>query len=376
MSRNLPPNVKAWLAAPLSEDVARAVRRSARAPDVQRVALMPDVHLAGDVCVGTVVATTELIYPGAVGGDIGCGIGAIAFDVTADALRDGAVAERLFGMLRAAVPIHRQHEGNLSERVPAGALSDPRLETLRRREGAYQLGTLGRGNHFLEFQADDEGCLWLMVHSGSRAMGQAIRDLHVSSATRAGGGLVFLRADSAAGRAYLNDAEWARRYARANRRAMIDATIGAVRTVLGAIDVESTWLDCDHNHVQHEAHFRGLLWVHRKGAMCAADGEPGMIPGSMGTESFHVAGRGNADALCSSSHGAGRSLSRTEARHQVSAAELRRQLTGVWFNRQAASDLREEAPSAYKDVRAVMRAQADLTRVVRRVRPILNYKGL
>jgi tRNA-splicing ligase RtcB len=376
MSRDLPPNVKAWLAEPLSPDVTRAVRRIARAPDVHRVAVMPDVHLAADVCIGTVAATTELIYPAAVGGDIGCGIAAIAFDAAADVLRDEGTANRLFEFLRAAVPIHRQPKAAPSARLPAEALGNPRLETIRRRDGAFQLGTLGRGNHFLEFQADEEERLWLMVHSGSRAMGQAIRDLHIDRATAAGGGLAFLRADSAEGKAYLNDAAWARRYAKANRREIIDATVALVRTLIAAKQIESTFFDCDHNHVQHEVHFGSEFWVHRKGAMCAAEGEPGMIPGSMGTESFHVAGRGNADALCSSSHGAGRAMSRTEARQRVSAAELRRQLGGVWFNSQAASDLREEAPSAYKDVRAVMRAQADLTRVVRRLRPILSYKGI
>src|SRR5690348_7003953 len=149
MSRNLPPNVKAWLAEPLPQDVLRAVERVARAPDVVRVALMPDVHLANDVCVGTVMATRELIYPAAVGGDIGCGIAAVALDGNEQLLRDARVARELLERLRSSVPVHRHHDGALPESLAVQALSDSRLETVRRREGAVQFGTLGRGNHFL-----------------------------------------------------------------------------------------------------------------------------------------------------------------------------------------------------------------------------------
>lgn len=376
MSHELPSNVKAWLAEPLSADVARAVRRIARAPDVRHVALMPDVHLAQDVCVGTVIATTELIYPAAVGGDIGCGIAAIAFDAAADVLNDPRVAQRLLDALRGAVPVHRHRAAALQGPLLTKAMSDPRLETIRRRDGTFQFGTLGRGNHFLEFQADEEDRLWIMVHSGSRAMGQAIRDLHLSRATSNGGGLASIHAGSPAGDAYLDDAEWARQYAKANRRAMVDATVELVRSLLGIQQVESTFFDCDHNHVQRETHLGQGFWVHRKGAMHAEQGARGMIPGSMGSESFHVSGRGNAEALCSSSHGAGRAMSRIDAHRRVSTAELDRQMAGVWFDRQAASNLRDEAPSVYKDVRAVMRAQAGLVRVVRRMRPLLSYKGV
>jgi tRNA-splicing ligase RtcB len=375
MSRNLPPNVKAWLAEPLPQDVFRAVERVARAPDVVRVALMPDIHLANDVCVGTVIATRELIYPAAVGGDIGCGIAAVSIDGTEQLLRDARVAKELLEGLRSRVPAHRHHDRALPESLAGPVLSDARLQTVRRREGAVQFGTLGRGNHFLEYQADDEGRLWLMVHSGSRATGQAIRDFHISRATAAGGGLGYLRAGTPAGEAYIADAEWARAYARANRRAIIEAAAGALSQLTGAEAIPSTYLECDHNHVRHEEHLAGWFWVHRKGAMPAGPDEPGILPGSMGTESFHVAGRGNAEALCSSSHGAGRAMSRSEARQRVRATDVRRQMRGVWFDAESEGSLREEAPSAYKDVRAVLRAQTDLTRVVRRLRPLLVHKG-
>ena len=376
MSRTLPSNVKAWLTEPMPAEVARAVERIARAPDVQRVAIMPDVHLAADVCVGTVIATHELIYPAAVGGDIGCGIAVIGFEADAHALGEAHVATQLLERLQAEVPVHRHRHNKAPDTLSRHELSDPALRALSRREGAVQFGTLGRGNHFLEFQSDDEGRLWLMVHSGSRAMGQAIRDLHVSRATPAGGGLAFLKADHSEGLAYLADLEWARAYARQNRRAMVDAAAQIVREVLAAGTVEDTYMDCDHNHLRSEPHFGRKFWIHRKGAMSAAEGESGMIPGSMGTESFHVTGRGDADSLCSSSHGAGRQMSRSEARQRIRPAQLERQMKGVWFDPRAAPSLCDEAPSAYKDVRAVLRAESVLTRVVRRLRPVLSYKGV
>jgi len=375
MSRNLPQNVKSWLVEPLPDDVFRAVERVARAPDVVRVALMPDVHLANDVCVGTVMATRELIYPAAVGGDIGCGIAAVALDGSEQLLRDARFAQELLDRLRSSVPVHRHGGGALPESLAAQAISDSRLESVRRREGAVQFGTLGRGNHFLEFQVDDEDRLWLMVHSGSRAMGQAIRDLHVARATSAGGGLTYLRAGTQEGDAYIVDTNWARAYAAANRRAMLDAAVAALTALSGTKAVSSTYFDCDHNHVRHEVHFGESFWVHRKGAMSAGSDEPGILPGSMATKSFHVAGRGNAEALRSSSHGAGRAMSRSEARQRVKSADVLRQMRSVWFDPNALPALREEAPSAYKDIRAVLRAQSDLTRVVRRLRPVLVYKG-
>ena len=226
MRTDIAPNVKAWLAEPLAADVRRAIRRLAAAKDVRQIAIMPDVHLAGDVCIGTVLATTSLIYPAAVGGDIGCGIAAIAFDLPTESLRNSGVAERMFAALRERIPIirhARETRPSLPANLFAEPLSDGRLESHRRRDGVVQFGTLGRGNHFLEFQADEGDRLWLMVHSGSRAMGQAIRDWHTERSTGRSGGLAFLEAGTDAGAAYLADADWARRFARANRRALVHA---------------------------------------------------------------------------------------------------------------------------------------------------------
>jgi tRNA-splicing ligase RtcB (3'-phosphate/5'-hydroxy nucleic acid ligase) len=357
--------------------VAAALRRLADADDVAHIAVMPDVHLAEDVCIGTVVATREVLYPAAVGGDIGCGVAALRFAADAAVLDNPRTAALLLDELGRRVPALR-HPVHAAPALPAalGPLSSPRLTALARQLGPLELGTLGRGNHFLELQADDAGALWLMVHSGSRALGQAIRDHHLRGATPRGGGLYGLDADSAAGVAYLGDLDWALTFADRNRRAIADAVIEILARRLGIAAELDTWCSCHHNHVRRELHEGAWRWVHRKGAIPAGRGEPGLIPGSMGTASYHVAGRGVAAALASSSHGAGRRFSRTEARRRISARAVARQLGAVWFDHRIADALRDEAPAAYKNVDAVIRAQAELTRVVRRVRPRLSYKGV
>ena len=365
-----------WLAEPLPADVRNALDRLAAAEDVRHVAVMPDVHLSHEVCVGTVIATRRLIYPNAVGGDIGCGMAAVALDCHAEAIAGAAEATRLFAALYQAVPLNRQpRAAPLPAALQDAPLSDPRLEVLKRRDGRVQFGTLGRGNHFVEFQADEEGRLWLMAHTGSRAVGQAVRDLHLTRAGKSAGGLHWLDAQTPEGEAYLSDADWARRYADASRRAILQAVGQVMASLFNVRMLDDTLITCDHNHVRRETHFGEALWVHRKGATSAAADEPGVIPGSMGSASYHVEGRGHPDALCSSSHGAGRAMSRQETRSVVSARRLRDELAGVWFDPRMAERLRDEAPSAYKDVAAVMRAQRDLTRIIRKLRPVLSYKG-
>ncbi|HEY8746728.1 MAG TPA: RtcB family protein [Tepidisphaeraceae bacterium] len=375
MKKTRSANVKMWLAEPLARDVRLAIERLARADDVQHIAVMPDVHLAREVCVGTVVATNHLVYPAAVGSDIGCGIAVVGFEAQADALRNPRVAQDLLEKLRGAVPAYRHHHGSLPEALTSRSLSNDRLEIIRRRDGSVQFGTLGRGNHFLEFQHDDEDRLWLMVHSGSRAIGQAVRDFHEAQVVGSKNSLRFLDAQSEAGAAYLADADWARAYAKASRRAMIDASVELSRNLIGAKADWASYFDCDHNHVRRETHFGREMWVHRKGAMSAQEGESGAIPGSMGTESFHVTGRGNAESLRSTSHGAGRAMSRMEACRKINTGDVRNALQRVHFDPRIIRSLPEESPAAYKDVRAVLRAEAELTRVVRRLRPVLVYKG-
>jgi tRNA-splicing ligase RtcB len=370
--------VRRWTDGPLPRDVEAALERLARSDDVVRIAVMPDVHLAADVCVGTVVATRRRLYPNAVGGDIGCGVLAVAFDADASVVENERSAAAVLAGLYGAIPMAR-HGRRRGPLLPAGLaarpLSAPSLEALKAREGALQLGTLGRGNHFLELQADEENRLWLMLHSGSRGLGPAIRDHHLARADTGAAGLRSLDAGSGEGHAYLDDMQWAVDYADASRRVMLAAACEVVERALGLRPDESTLVSCTHNHARREAYDGEALWVHRKGAMPAAGGEPGLLPGSMGTRSYHVEGRGCAEALNSSAHGAGRRLSRTDARRLVSARDVARQLRGVFYDHRLAAGLREEAPSAYKDVDRVLRAEAELVRVVRRLRPLVSFKG-
>jgi tRNA-splicing ligase RtcB (3'-phosphate/5'-hydroxy nucleic acid ligase) len=368
-----------WLTGPLPSEVRVALERLSRCEDVRHVAVMPDVHLAHDVCIGTVLATSRLLYPSAVGGDIGCGMSAMAFDAAADELLDRANAARMLAALYERVPAnrHRSHRDlpvELSERP----LSHASLEAIKRRDARVQLGTLGRGNHFLEFQADAEGRLWVMLHTGSRGVGQAIRDFHLERARQnvaASAPLVAIDSESPPGADYLADMDWALRYAGANRAAILAAVVEILEQRFGAMPMPESRIDCHHNFVRCEEHSQGPLWVHRKGALSARDGEAGIIPGSMGSASFHVIGRGCRASLCSSSHGAGRAMSRDEARRTISPRDLERQMHGVWFDHRMAQRLRDEAPQAYKDIHSVMRAQHGLTRVARMLRPVLSYKG-
>jgi tRNA-splicing ligase RtcB (3'-phosphate/5'-hydroxy nucleic acid ligase) len=365
-----------FLADPVPQEVARALDLLVQAPDVVHVAVMPDVHLAEEVCVGVALATTRLIYPAAVGGDIGCGMAAVRVDAPAGAL-DRAAAARVLAELYDRVPRGRHRRAAWrpwpSDLQP-DALSAPPLAALARSEGRAQLGTLGSGNHFIELQADDQGALWIMLHSGSRGLGPAIRQHH-AAATEPAGALRAVDAETDQGQAYLADMRWALRYADANREHLLAATEEALAVALGASTARDSLITCQHNHARREVHGDRPLWVHRKGAMPAAAGELGVVPGSMGTPSYHVEGRGLPAALCSSAHGAGRAMSRSEARRRVSPRDLHRQLDGVAWDHRRADLLRDEAPTAYKDIQRVMRAQGDLVRIVRRLRPLLSYKA-
>lgn len=371
-----PATLAQWVGPTPPDNVLASIERMRRLEGAAHVAVMPDVHLARGVCVGTVLATEGVVYPSAVGGDIGCGMAALGFDANATATIRPATARPLLLALSRLVPINRHVRPlpvhlNRRRRMSLG-----RLDQALQRAGRAQLGTLGGGNHFLELQRDTaDGSLWLMVHSGSRGLGQAVSRHHIEVAPRRSQGLPVLDVDSARGRAYLRDQQLARAYARLNRRLMIDAVAWWLSEHCGVCARPESFIQCDHNHVRRERHGGQWLWVHRKGAAPAWAGQRGLIPGSMGTNSYHVTGRGHAEALCSSSHGAGRALSRTEARRVISTGQLKRQTRHVQTNPVQHARLREEAPTAYKDIHQVMRAQRELVVVTRELEPILNYKG-
>lgn len=369
--------ISSWTCEPLPLDVTRRIERMAADDDVVRMAIMPDVHLAADYCVGTVVATKSRIFPHAIGGDIGCGM--LAIRANADAsLIDDQSGETLLAMLRRFVPTNRHSRETAVDSLPAAfrnrTLSDFRLEKKIQRDGRVQLGTLGRGNHFLEFQRDEVGALWLMLHTGSRAMGQAINATHLALAEK-DGGFPFFEDDSDRGQNYWNDVAWAAEYASQNRRAILKVIEEIFDAMFGVEFDDESLIETDHNHLRREIVDGTSVWVHRKGAQSAEDGLPAIIPGSMGTASYHVEGRGSAAALNSSSHGAGRRLTRTAARSQTTTREVRRQLRDVIFDQRLERALREEIPSAYRDIRRVMKAQKELVKITRKLTPILSYKG-
>ncbi len=372
--------IEYWLTEPPTPEVKGALARLTSMADIRHVAVMPDVHLSHQFCIGTVVASNARLYPQAVGGDIGCGMMAIAFDVSTKDLfaqqNRAAVILRAFEEL---IPKNRHSSRTLPNRFPSELdlkdLSDERLVKSILRDGRVQLGTLGRGNHFVELQRDEHDRLWLMLHSGSRAAGQRLSDFHLERCQTGRYGLLWLEADSANGQAYLNDVEWARKYAHLNRSRMLESVAITLEELFRVPCDASTLISCDHNHVGRETHFEKRLWIHRKGALRADPGETGVIPGSMGTASFHVTGRGCARALRSSSHGAGRTMSRGEARRVVGTRQLKQQMGEVFFDHRLSSRLRDEAPASYKDITRVMRAQRELTRIDRRLQPVLSYKG-
>ena len=253
-------------------------------------------------------------------------------------------------------------------------MSDAALLKQSRRDGAYQLGTLGCGNHFIELQKDDTESLWLMVHSGSRAMGQIITGHHLAAASTSSTGLKHLDLRSEAGRAYFNDMEWAVQYATFNRLAMMARVVEILEVSFKIMADEDSYLDSPHNFARRETHFAEELIVHRKSAISARRDEIGLIAGSMGTPSFVVRGLGAEESLLSSSHGAGRVLSRTVARTRITGADMQRQLGRVHYDQQHLVALRDEAPAVYRDIREVMQAQRDLTRQHVRLTPVLNFK--
>jgi tRNA-splicing ligase RtcB (3'-phosphate/5'-hydroxy nucleic acid ligase) len=359
----------------LSTGVQENVERVACSEDVRRVAIMPDVHLGKLINNGTVVATSRLVYPQAVGSDIGCGYSAISLNSSAEFLEREHHAQRLIKAFYRQVPAFKQRNGQvLPEKLSHRPLSDDRLVKQGRRDGAYQLGTLGCGNHFVELQKDAASRLWLMIHSGSRAMGQIITEHHLAGAATSRTGLKHLDLQSEAGRAYFNDMEWAMQYATLNRLAIMARIVEIMESDFKVDADEASYLDSPHNFARCETDSAEEFIVHRKSAISARQGEPGLIAGSMGSPSFMVTGLGTAESLCSSSHGAGRVLSRTEARARISSAEMQRQLGSVQYDRRHLVALRDEAPAAYRDIRKVMQAQHELTRQHTRLVPVLNFK--
>ncbi|RYE92767.1 MAG: RtcB family protein [Myxococcales bacterium] len=370
--------IRVWSRAPDPEAV-RQLRRLAAMPwVVEAVAAMPDLHVAAGVAVGTVFATEHHAVPGALGGDLGCGVAGQRLDVHAPSLDRRQIGRALAALAR-VVPVGdaAQPEAGLAlpDDLAAGELSTGALRRARDRLGPRHLGTLGGGNHFVELDADAAGALWLLVHTGSRGLGAAVRQHHQAAAEASDPGpLAALDTDTDAGRAYLADMDWAQRFARANRDAIRARALVVLADTLGA-HPDGEVVDVHHNFLAREEHGGRPLLVHRKGAIAAPAGRLALIPGSMGTATYLVEGLGEASSFGSCSHGAGRVLSRTEARARVSPRALRAELRRVVIDERRLASLVEEAPSAYRDIGEVLEDEADLVRPRLRLEPLGVLKG-
>ncbi|MCK2240373.1 MULTISPECIES: RtcB family protein [unclassified Crossiella] len=352
----------------------------------KHVAVMPDVHYGKGATVGSVIAMQGAVSPAAVGVDIGCGMTAVRTSLRANDLPDDLRALR--SGIEKVVPVgfgmHRDIAfgdqdatdwdsfwsgfDNLTEAVKA--------ETKR---ALLQMGTLGGGNHFLEVCLDEDDQVWLMLHSGSRGIGNLLAQYHISVARGLAHNselpdpdLAVFLAQTPEMAAYRHDLYWAQDYARRNRSVMMRLACTVLAKQFPQVAFEEP-ISCHHNYVAEETHFGADLLVTRKGAIRAGQGDLGIIPGSMGTGSYIVRGLGNPDSFCSASHGAGRRMSRNQARKRFTAQDLAEQTAGVECRKD--SGVVDEIPAAYKDINKVIANQADLVEVVAKLRQIICIKG-
>jgi tRNA-splicing ligase RtcB len=373
-------------ASEIDEQTLRQAEQTARLPIVEgHVALMPDAHLGKGATVGSVIPTKGAIIPAAVGVDIGCGMVAAELDVTEHQLPDDL--EPLLGRIEQAIPagVGRGHDRAarnagrwLAAHKPATTLSADQAT-----RAAKQFGTLGAGNHFFEVCVDERTRVWVVLHSGSRGIGNKLAQMHITKARKLAEALELRLEDPDLAQltegtpefqAYIGDMLWAQDYARANRDQMMDNAMRELFAFLG-FGRETQRINCHHNFTAREVHDGRELWVTRKGAIRAHSGDLGVIPGSMGAQSYIVAGKGNPTSWRSCAHGAGRRHSRTQAKKLFSTADLAEQMAGkVWLSGRAGA-LLDEIPAAYKDIDQVMADQADLVEVRHTLRQVLNYKG-
>ena len=350
------------------------------------LALMPDAHLGKGATVGSVIPTREAIIPAAVGVDIGCGMIAVRTRQTTDDVR-GRDLRALRVSIEKAIPLSA---GGANQRITETAAqrvaeleSDAEVDYDRfATRWRLQLGSLGSGNHFIEVTVDEEQRVWLFLHSGSRGIGNRIAQHHISIAQDQcrrqkidlpDRDLAYLVEGTDEFSAYIRDLRWAQKWALLNREEMMDRVVGCFERWTGEPVVEDERINCHHNFTQLETHFGERLWVSRKGAIEAREGMPGLIPGSMGTASYVVVGKGEPLSLCSSPHGAGRNYSRSAARRTFSAADLRAAMKGIEYRETDA--FIDEIPAAYKDIDQVMADAADLVDVRHTLRQIVNVKG-
>jgi tRNA-splicing ligase RtcB len=393
--------VKAWTKGVQVEDAARQqLLNVAQLPFIYRwIAAMPDVHWGMGATVGSVIPTTKAIIPAAVGVDIGCGMMALRTTLDASDLPDDLKTIR--SAIERAVPHGRTDNGGRNDRgawkhTPSRPLEvwaglKPRYDAivekhpkLGRGNDLNHLGTLGTGNHFIELCLDEEAHVWLLLHSGSRGVGNRIgtyfielakQDMSRSHIDLPDKNLAYLPEGTKHFDDYVEAVHWAQDFAMGNRRLMMESIVAAVREsgVLPPFAATEDVVNCHHNYVAIEHHYGHDVFVTRKGAVRAREGDLGIIPGSMGAKSFIVRGKGNPESFHSCSRGAGRSMSRTEAKRRFTVADHEKATAGVECRKD--SEVLDETPAAYKPIDAVMAAQNDLVDIVHTLRQVVCVKG-
>ncbi len=393
--------IKAWTnGVQLEDEAKKQLLNVAQLPFVFRwIAAMPDVHWGIGATVGSVIPTRGAIIPAAVGVDIGCGMMAVETSLNARDLPDNLHAIR--EAIEVAVPHGRTNHGGAGDRgawgdIPAASQAawaelKPRYDAilakhpkLDRGNHANHLGTLGTGNHFIEVCLDESENVWFMLHSGSRGVGNRMGTYFIDLAKKdmkrffinlPDQDLAYFPEHTEHFDDYVEAVSWAQDFARWNRDLMMQAIVNAVRNsgVVPTFTAELKSINCHHNYVARESHFGENVLVTRKGAVRAREGDMGIIPGSMGARSYIVRGKGNADSFCSCSHGAGRAMSRNEAKKRFTIEDHVRMTAGIECRKDA--DVIDETPAAYKPIDDVMAAQADLVEIVHTLRQVVCVKG-
>jgi len=374
----------------VEDSALQQLKNIARLPFIASngVACMPDVHAGIGATVGTVIATDKAIVPAAVGVDIGCGMNAVRLSLKASDLPDSLVAIR--HQIERDVPLGAGGAHN-PDRVPGiqfelatrYATVCEKHPGVKNKNMERQLGSLGSGNHFIELCIDEAQDVWVMLHSGSRGVGNLIGRYFIEKAKKSmeqyfislpDGDLAYFPEGTDDFNDYVEAVNWAQDYALENRRVMMGAVIAALRRHIPiGFTLTSEAVNAHHNYVERENHFGKNLWVTRKGAIRAREGDLGIIPGSMGQRSYIVRGKGNLESYCSCSHGAGRKMSRAAARRTFTVADLEAQTSGVECRKDDA--VLDEIPGSYKDIDQVMANQTDLVEVVHVLKQVLCVKG-
>lgn len=361
------------------------------------VALMPDAHWGMGSTVGSVIPTVGCVMPAAVGVDIGCGMAAVRTQLTASDVEARGDLVQLRVAIQDRVPVspgvyRPELTDTARDRVTAleemagkqGVNPDQYSGKSKAADWRLQLGTLGGGNHFIELCFDEEDRVWVFLHSGSRGVGNRIAKHHVAVAQKLcerwhvqlpHRDLAFLPQEDDAFWPYIRDLRWAQAFALENRSEMLDQVVAALAAWIGGPIADEEKILCHHNYTEQERHFGKDVWLTRKGAINAEQGRWGLIPGSMGTRSYVVTGKGNRASFNSAPHGAGRNFSRTEARKRFTAADLAEAMKGIEWRADNAEAFIDEIPGAYKDIDQIMVDAADLVQVEHTLHQFLNVKG-